>query len=163
MIVMAASMLPVVGRNLCTAYKIFAIAMPIIIPITATIKKSPVVFQKRNWPVSIAATDTQKMISDDASFIKLSPSKIVTIRFGMPRFCNTDVAAIASGGEIIPPNKKPNASEKSGIIECAVKATAAEVKITRPNASIKMGLLYCQKSFHDVFHAAAYNLSLIHI
>src|SRR5450432_2929445 len=123
----------------------------------ATIKKSPVVFQKKNWPVSIAARDTRKMMSDDASFIKLSPSKIVTMRLGIFRFCSTDVAATASGGEIIPPNKKPSASEKSGIIECAVKATAAEVKITRPNASISMGLLYCQKSFQDVFQAAAYN------
>jgi hypothetical protein len=71
--------------------------------------------------------------------------------------CNTLVAAIASGGDTMPPNKKPMASVNPGIIACAVNAMAADVKITRPIDNNPIGLLLAQKSFQDVFHAAEYN------
>ncbi len=65
--------------------------------------------------------------------------------------------AIASGGEIIPPNKNPSANVKSGIIALETNATAAEVQTTNPNANKLIGRFNFQKSFHEVFHAAAYN------
>ena len=37
------------------------------------------------------------------------------------------------------------------------KATEAEVKITSPKASKEIGRFHFQKSFHDVFQAAAYS------
>ena len=52
---------------------------------------------------------------DDASFNKLSPSKIDWNLFGI--FTNFKIAPAltASGGDTIPPNKKPNAKENPGI------------------------------------------------
>jgi hypothetical protein len=58
---------------------------------------------------------------------------------------------------MIPPSKNPYASGKPGMIACETIATSADVKMTKPNASRLIGLLIFQKSFHDVFHAAAYN------
>jgi hypothetical protein len=66
------------------------------------------------------------------------------------------VAATASGGEIIPPRRNPKAREKPGIMAFDTSATAAEVKITNPNASRLIGLFHFQNSCHEVFHAAAY-------
>ncbi|MNE64498.1 hypothetical protein D3C80_1599150 [compost metagenome] len=67
-------------------------------------------------PVSIAARANLKTVKDAASFTKLSPSNIVSPLFGIFTPFSTDVAATASGGDIIPPSKKPNARVKPGII-----------------------------------------------
>src|ERR1044071_3636228 len=105
----------------------------------------------------MAASAKRNTIKLDASLIRLSPSRIVTTRLGAFTPCNTEVAATASGGEIIPPNKNPRASEKSGMIALERNATAAEVKITNPKARREIGCFHFQNSCHEVFHAAAYN------
>jgi hypothetical protein len=102
----------------------------------------------------MAANANRKTIRLDASFIRLSPSSMDTIRLGTFNPCNTEVAAMASGGEIIPPNKKPYAMGKSGMMRFETSATVAEVKITSPNASRLIGRLFLQKSLQDVFQAA---------
>lgn len=66
-------------------------------------------------------------------------------------------ADTASGGEIIPPNKKPNAQVKPGIRLLEISATILEVKITIGKAKLLITLRHFQKSFHEVFHAASYN------
>ncbi|MNR59161.1 hypothetical protein D3C85_1803570 [compost metagenome] len=48
--------------------------------------------------------------------MRLSPSNTAVNRLGILMFFNTEFAATASGGEIIPPNKKPIARVKPGII-----------------------------------------------
>jgi hypothetical protein len=58
---------------------------------------------------------------------------------------------------MIPPSKKPYASGKLGIIACDKYATAVEVNMTRPIDNNPIGLRFFQKSFHEVFQAAAYN------
>src|ERR1700756_3693997 len=105
----------------------------------------------------MAARAKRNTIKLDASLIRLSPSSMAVILLGTFSCCNTLVAAIASGGEIIAPSRKPRGKEKPGITACAVKATAVAVNITKPNASIKMGRRNFQKSFQEVFQAAAYN------
>lgn len=94
-----------------------AIARPIIIPIEPTIKKSPIVFSNENCPEITATKATLKTIKLEASLIKLSPSKIVTNLLGIFKPFKTEVAATASGGEIIPPNKNPKANVNPGMME----------------------------------------------
>src|SRR5688500_14351578 len=105
----------------------------------------------------MAVNAKRKTIKLAASFTRLSPSRMMTDRLGTFNPCNTDVAAIASGGDIIPPSRKPAASEKSGISKLEIQDTAAEVKITSPNPIRLIGLFNRQKSFQEVFQAAAYN------
>jgi hypothetical protein len=126
-------------------------------PIMVLKKKSVVACDKENCPVITAASAKRSTIKLDASFTKLSPSNIVVIRFGTVIFLSTDVAAIASGGETIPPTRKPIARVKPGIIEEVIKATAKEVIITNPNANRLIGLRHFQKSFQEVYQAASYN------
>ena len=49
-----------------------------------------------------------------ASFTRLSPSRIVTIRRGNRKCSAIALAAMASGGEMIAPSAKPAANGKSG-------------------------------------------------
>src|SRR3954447_23331251 len=105
----------------------------------------------------MAASANRNTIKRAASFTRLSPSRMVVACLGTFNPSRTEVAATASGGEIIPPSRKPAAREKSGISLFEIQATAAEVKITSPNPSMLIGLLNFQKSFQLVFQAAAYN------
>src|ERR1700760_2853589 len=82
---------------------------------------------------------------------------MVVTRREIFRFSSTLDAAIASGGEMMPPSKKPSSSGKSGISQCEIYATAAAVSSTSPNASSVIGLRMPQNSCHDVFHADEYN------
>jgi hypothetical protein len=66
------------------------------------------------------------------------------------------VADIASGGEMIPPKRKPNAKVKPGISALETNATTHEVMITMGKAKLIITLLHLQNSFHDVAHAASY-------
>ena len=56
-----------------------------------------------------------KTVNEAASFTKLSPSSIAKPLLGIFKPFSTDEAATASGGEMMPPNKKPKASVKPGI------------------------------------------------
>src|SRR6266404_8692583 len=126
-------------------------------PIIATRKKDLVASQNWNVPVNIVAKANRNTIKLDASLIRLSPSRIVITLFGTFSPLNTEFAATASGGDMMPPNKKPNASVKPGMIACETNATTADVMMTRPNANKIIGRFHFQKSIHDVFQAAAYN------
>src|SRR5689334_730395 len=66
------------------------------------------------------------------------------------------VAAIASGGEMIPPSKNPSARVNPGIKAVETTATTQEVRMTIGKAKLAMILLYFQNSFHDTCHAASY-------
>ena len=110
-----------------------------------------------NCPVITAANAKRNTIKLEASFTKRSPSKITLILFGITRFFKTEVAAIASGGETIPPSTKPIANVNPGIIDDVRNATASEVIITNPKASKLIGRFHFQKSCHEVYHAASYS------
>ena len=60
------------------------------------------------------------MVSAVASFSRLSPSRIVTIRRGTARRAATAVAAISSGGATIAPSAMATAHGMPGIRACAV-------------------------------------------
>src|SRR5258706_13408249 len=66
-------------------------------------------------------------------------------------------AEIASGGDTIPPNRKPRASVKPGMKAYDAKATTQEVKITMGNAKLMMTRFHLQNSFHDICQAASYS------
>ena len=67
------------------------------------------------------------------------------------------VADTASGGEMMPPNKNPQANVKPGMNAFDTKAITQDVRITMGNAKLVMTLLHFQNSFHDTCHAASYN------
>ncbi|MNE20774.1 hypothetical protein D3C81_1159040 [compost metagenome] len=69
-----------------------------------------------NCPVRIAMEANRNTVKEAASLTKLSPSRIAIPRLGILTPFNTELAATASGGEIIPPNRKPKAKVKPGII-----------------------------------------------
>ena len=118
-------------------------------------KNCPEAATIENCPLIIAATANRNTIKLEASFTRLSPSNTVASLFGIFRFFTTDVAATASGGEIIPPSRNPKASVKPGISHTEKNATIAEVVSTNPNARSIIGRFAFQKSFHDVPQAAA--------
>lgn len=60
----------------------------------------------------MAASANLKTIRLDASLIRLSPSRMMMARLGMAMPRSTDVAATASGGEMMPPRRNPAASGK---------------------------------------------------
>jgi len=67
-----------------------------------------------------------------ASFKRLSPSRTVTILLGTRRPLIIEMAATASGGEIIAPSTRPKIQPLPGIMRSNRKATAMLVMITRP-------------------------------
>jgi len=67
------------------------------------------------------------------------------------------VAETASGGEMMPPRRKPSASVKPGIKALDIKATTVEVRITIGKAKLVITRLHFQNSFQDTCHAASYN------
>src|SRR5688572_8611727 len=82
---------------------------------------------------------------------------MVTILLGTPRPFVAEVAATASGGEMIAPKTNASAQPKPGIKECATHATALIEKITHPTANKVIGRFAALKSGHEVAHAAAYS------
>lgn len=80
---------------------------------------------------------------------------MLRVLLGIFKCFKIDVAATASGGELIPPSKNPIATVIPGIILEERYATTMEVRKTKPKASPKIGLLNLRKSFHEVFHAAS--------
>src|SRR6059058_5642408 len=105
----------------------------------------------------IAAKAKRKTIREEASFIRLSPSIIVTRDLGTFTLRMMVVADMASGGDMIPPNKKPSAQVKPGISTVESNATTKEVMITIGKAKLVMTLRHFQNSFHEVCHEASYN------
>ncbi|MNL26149.1 hypothetical protein D3C87_1476610 [compost metagenome] len=77
--------------------------------------KLPAASCQTNCPVAAAIIANRKMIKEEASFNKLSPSRIEANLFGTLTNFKIAPALTASGGETIPPNKKPKAKENPGI------------------------------------------------
>src|SRR5690606_22232337 len=105
--------------------------------------------------VITAASAKRKTVREAASFTKLSPSKMVSPRRGMFTPLSTEVAATASGGEMMPPSKKPSAKVKPGMIFAEKYAIANEVKNTSPKPIKKTERRHRQKLFQDVYQAAS--------
>jgi len=79
------------------------------------------------------------------------------ILFGTFTNFNIAPALTASGGETMPPNKKPSAREKPGIIKLEPNATEIAVRKTTPNAKLPIIRRQRHNSFHDIDQAASYN------
>ncbi len=127
--------------------------MPIIITNTKLVAAS----LKTKVPVNTAAKANRKTTKLEASLSKLSPSTMVTKRLGTLMFYKMALAETASGGDTMPPNKKPVAKVKPGIRAADTNATAHDVMITTGNAKLDITRRHFQKSFHDVFQAASYS------
>src|SRR5688572_1709999 len=97
------------------------------------------------------------MISEEASFNRLSPSMILRTDLGTFTFRIIAVAETASGGEMIPPNKNPNAKVNPGIHALANNAITHDVRITIGKAKLMITRRHFQNSFQDVVQAASYN------
>ena len=67
-------------------------------------------------PLIIGWAGMRKTISEEASFRRLSPSITLTMDLGAFTCRMIVVAETASGGEMIPPSKKPRASVNPGIM-----------------------------------------------
>lgn len=77
--------------------------------------------------------------------------------FGTLIFFIIEVAETASGGDMMPPSRKPSASVNPGTILLDTKAITQDVTITMIVAKLKIILRHFQKSFHEVCQAASYN------
>jgi hypothetical protein len=93
---------------------------------------------KWNWPVITATKANRNTISEEASFSRLSPCIMLSSDFGTFTCFIIVVAETASGGEMIPPKRKPSASVKPGIKELETKATTVDVRITMGKAKLVM-------------------------
>ena len=104
-----------VGNLLWACIKIHPNKIPIPTPPTTIHEKLIKALLKINCPVPIAIKANLKIISEEASFKRLSPSNIVDVVLEI--FTNLVMASVltASGGETIPPNKNPNPSVNPGI------------------------------------------------
>jgi hypothetical protein len=67
------------------------------------------------------------------------------------------VAETASGGEMMPPKRKPRANVKPGIRAVETRATTQAVMMTMRKAKLVITLRHLQNSFQEVAHAASYN------
>src|SRR4030095_7579402 len=103
-----------------------------------------------------AANAKRNTIKDEASFSKLSPSMMLRSRLGACTCRRIVVADMASGGETIPPRRKPNANVKPGINAYDANATTQEVIITMGNAKLVITRLHFQNSFQETCQAASY-------
>src|SRR5258708_8635824 len=108
-----------------------------------------------NRLVCTAISAYRKMTSAEASFSRLAPYSIDKSRLGAFTCLSTEVADTASGGEIIPPSKKPSAMVNPGMTALDTRATTSEVRITIRKAKLPMTLLHRHNSFQDVNQAAS--------
>ncbi|MNR00546.1 hypothetical protein D3C85_1163200 [compost metagenome] len=104
-----------VGKYLWAFIKSHQISNPIDTPPIIIQLKLVAALTNINCSVATAIIANLKMIREDASFNKLSPSRIDEIAFGTLTNFKIAPALTASGGDTIPPNTNPNANEKPGI------------------------------------------------
>src|SRR5687768_5948316 len=102
-----------------------------------------------------AARAKRNTIKEDASFSKLSPSIMLTRDFGTFTWRMMVVAEIASGGDIIPPKRKPIANVNPGINALDTNAITQAVMMTIGKAKPVITRLHFQNSFQDVCQAAS--------
>ena len=74
---------------------------------TVTITNAAAAFSTTKVPDITATNANRNTVKLAASFTRLSPSSIVFTFFGILKYFNTELAATASGGEMIPPSNNP--------------------------------------------------------
>ena len=106
-----------------------------MIPPPITIHKNEIrAFSTTKLPVCTATKAKLKVISEEASFSKLSPSKMVETLLGTFTCCMMVVALTASVGAKIPPNIIPIANVMPGTIQVESKPTPTAVRNTTRKA-----------------------------
>ncbi len=125
----------------CTRFlaapRITATPTPTSTPPPAARAKSPRTVQTVTVAVvAIAAAAVRSATRAVASLSRLSPSRIDTIRRGMPTRRAIVVAATASGGATTAPRAKPAISGTPGTIAVTTRPTSTAVKMTAPTARI---------------------------
>ncbi len=103
----------------------------------------------------IAAVVVRRATRAVASLSRLSPSRIETIRRGMPTLRAIVVAATASGGETTAPSAKAPAGETPGITAQATRPTSTVVNATAPTAMMPIACVFARTSTSEVRSAAA--------
>src|SRR5690349_24951436 len=114
---------------------------PTSTPTPASTKKRTIDSPQLNTLVTAAATAERYRISADASFTRLSPSRITITRRGTGSRDTIAAAATASGGETIAPSATATAHGMVGKSARAVIATAAVVA--------KIGRASCRERVWD--------------
>lgn len=130
-------------------------ASPTSTPPPAAARKSRPTDAMVTRPV-MAVIAADRATSAVASFTRLSPSRIVTIRRGIPTRRAIEVAATASGGATTAPRTMAAASETEGTIHHVISPTAKADTITKTTESHRSASLVRAKSTSEVRIAAAY-------
>src|SRR5579885_1734110 len=126
-----------------------AVSKPIAAPPIAMEKNWITAWDIENAPNRIAARLKRYKIRAVASLTRLSPSSKTINRLGTPSFFTMEVAADASVGDTIAPNRNASLQVKSGNKYFTARATVKVVNITRPMASCEMGLRLNLKSLQE--------------
>jgi hypothetical protein len=130
--------------------------MPTATPPKTARAKSPATDQTVMVAVAvIAAAAVRRDTSAVASLTRLSPSRIATMRRGMPTRRAIVVAATASGGATTAPSARPAASGTPGTTAQTTTPTSTAVNTTAPTARMPMACRLARKSTRDVRIAAA--------
>ena len=127
-----------------------ATTSPTTMPPTATTTRSVPAPTALNVPPSATSDETRSRTRAVASFTRLSPSRIVTMRRGTPSRRTIEVAATASGGETIAPKANAAAHGRSGTRYLSTAATITVVKITSPTERSRIGRRFALKSRIEV-------------
>src|SRR5688572_4136783 len=101
-----------------------------------------------------ATKANRNTIREEASLSRLSPSMILTSDLGTFICRIMLVAETASGGDIIPPKRKPSAKVNPGITQLDTNAITQEVRMTIGKAKLAITRRQRQNSFQDTCHAA---------
>ena len=133
-----------------------AATSPIATPPPAAIRKSRPTLPVTTVPV-IAAIAVLSATRAVPSLTRLSPSRIDTMRRGMPTRRAMLVAATASVGATTAPSAKAAASDTAGTTHHATSPTIVMVKPTSPTDSNTMLCRLALKSTSEVRIAAAYS------
>jgi hypothetical protein len=103
----------------------------------------------------MAMIDVRRATSAVASLSRLSPSRMETMRLGIPTRRAIVVAATASGGDTTAPRAKAAAMLTPGTIHQATRPTPTVVKATAPTARMPMACRLARTSTSEVRSAAA--------
>jgi len=132
-----------------------ATASPTARPPTAVTTKSTPTWNTETEPARAAIAE-RSATSAVASFTRLSPCRIVTMRRGIPTLRAMAVAATASGGATTAPNAKA-AAGCTGSSHNTTRPTTTVLTMTSPTDSSAIGRALCRNSMREVLSAAAYN------
>src|SRR5438876_3230665 len=97
------------SKRFCSCHASQHTATPTPTPPAATKRNRKLASPSEKLPVIMAATANRNEMKEVASLTKLSPSRMTMILRGTRKFCVTDSAATASGGEMRAPKTKQTA------------------------------------------------------